>query len=180
MQSPTFRCCEPDFENANTGIGETASTSVFDPCLSVSVHCHDLGLFYAAASLKNLEFRERLQLFMLLFLENADTVQLKKYEKWWYMASWSAGKLGYPWSLASYADTVRVGESTGRKSGFFTGLNGVVIRNGITIESDKIDWDWKKMSWTIRKFLSETCTNITEEKIRTRNDNPDFHNLRSK
>ena len=60
-------------------------------------------------------------------------------------------------ALASYADTVTaVGESTRQEARLFYGINGIVIRNGITIESDKIDWNLKESCLErIRKFLSE-------------------------
>ena len=48
-------------------------------------------------------------------------------------------------ALASYADTVTaVGESTRQEARLFYGINGIVIRNGITIESDKIDWNHER------------------------------------
>jgi glycosyltransferase involved in cell wall biosynthesis len=60
-------------------------------------------------------------------------------------------------ALAAYADTVTaVGESTRQEARLFYGINGIVIRNGITIESDRIDWNLKESSLDrIRKFLSE-------------------------
>lgn len=150
----------PDFENANTGIGETASTSVFDPCLSVSVHCHDLGLFYAAARLKKLGIPVNTVATFHATLpgRTAGYSSIKKIRE--NDGTWLPGvpeNLATLEALASYADTVTaVGESTRQEVRLFYGINGVVIRNGITIESDKIDWDLKEECLErIRKFLSE-------------------------
>ncbi len=61
-------------------------------------------------------------------------------------------------ALALYADTVTAvgGESTRQEARLFYGINGIVIRNGITIESEKIDWNRKELCLSgIRNFLSE-------------------------
>ena len=60
-------------------------------------------------------------------------------------------------SLASYADAITsVSESTRQKAKLYYGFKGIVIRNGITIGSDKIDWNLKERCLEqIQQFLSE-------------------------
>ena len=48
-------------------------------------------------------------------------------------------------ALASYADTITVvGESVRQEARLFYGISGILIRNGITIGFDKINWKLKE------------------------------------
>lgn len=150
----------PNSESTKTRKGETASTQAINPCLSVSLHCHDLGLFYAAARLKKLGVPVNTVATFHATLpgRTAGYSSVKKIRE--NDGRWPSGvpeNLATLEALASYADTVTaVGESTRQEVRLFYGINGIVIRNGITIESDKIDWDLKEECLErIRKFLSE-------------------------
>lgn len=150
----------PDSNNGKADTGEAASTQAINPCLNVSLHCHDYGLFYAAARLKKLgvPVNTVATFHSTLPGRTAGYNSIKKIRE--NDSKWPAGvpeNLAALESLASYADTVTaVGESTRQEARLFYGINGIVIRNGITIVSDKIDWDLKEECLEkIRKFLSE-------------------------
>jgi glycosyltransferase involved in cell wall biosynthesis len=150
----------PNSESTKNKKGQTASTQATNPCLSVSLHCHDLGLFYAAARLKKLGIPVNTVATYHATLpgRTAGYSAVKKIRE--NDGRWPPGvpeNLASLEALASYADTVTaVGESTRQEVRLFYGINGIVIRNGITIKSDKIDWDLKEECLErIRKFLSE-------------------------
>ena len=149
-----------DSESAKTRTGEKASMQVFSPCLSVSLHCHEFGVFYAPARLKKLGIPVSTVATLHATLPGR-TAGYSSIQKIWNNDSiWPLAvpeNLAALEALALYADTVTaVGESTRQETRLFYGINGIVIRNGITIESDKIDWDLKeKCLEKIRKFLSE-------------------------
>lgn len=137
-----------------------ASTQSSIPCPGVSLHCHEFGVFYAPARLKKLGIPVNTVATLHATLPGRtagyNTIQKRRNSD----STWPSGvpeNLAALEALASYADTVTaVGESTRQEARLFYGINGIVIRNGITIESDKIDWDLKENSLErIRKFLSE-------------------------
>jgi glycosyltransferase involved in cell wall biosynthesis len=146
-------------EIAKTGTGELVSTTGFSPCPGVSLHCHEFGVFYAAARLKKLgvPVNTVATLHATLPGRNAGYNSIQKRRN-----NDSTWPLGVPENLAAlealalYADTVTaVGESTRQEARLFYGINGIVIRNGIIIESDKVDWNEKERCLEqIRKFLS--------------------------
>ncbi|MDQ1254166.1 MAG: hypothetical protein QG646_3392, partial [Euryarchaeota archaeon] len=149
-----------DSENIKTGMGEMDSNTAINPCLNVSLHCHDYGLFYAAARLKKLgtPVNTVATFHSTLPGRTSGYNSIKKIRE--NDGKWPPGvpeNLASLESLASYADTVTaVGESTRQEVRLFYGINGIVIRNGITMGSDKIDWDLKESCLErIRKFLSE-------------------------
>lgn len=137
-----------------------ASTHSSIPCPRVSLHCHEFGVFYAPARLKKLGIPVNTVATLHATLPGRtagyNTIQKRRNND----STWPSGvpeNLAALEALAAYADTVTaVGESTRQEARLFYGINGIVIRNGITIESDKIDWDLKESSLKrIRKFLSE-------------------------
>jgi glycosyltransferase involved in cell wall biosynthesis len=144
----------------NSGTPDSASTQVFIPCPGVSLHCHEFGVFYAPARLKKLGIPVNTVATLHATLPGRtagyNSIQKRRNND----STWPPGvpeNLAALEALASYADTVTaVGESTRQEARLFYGINGIVIRNGITIESDKINWDLKESSLErIRKFLSE-------------------------
>ena len=137
----------------------TGSTKGFSPCPGVSLHCHEFGVFYAAARLKKLGVPVNTVATLHATLPGRtagyNSIQKRRNND----STWPSGvpeNLAALEALALYADTVTaVGESTRQEARLFYGINGIVIRNGITIESDKIDWNQKERCLEqIRKFLS--------------------------
>jgi glycosyltransferase involved in cell wall biosynthesis len=139
---------------------ETTSIKGFSPCHGVSLHCHEFGVFYAPARLKKLSIPVSTVATLHATLPGRtagyNSIQKRRNND----STWPPGvpeNLAALEALASYADTITaVGESTRQEARLFYGINGIVIRNGITIESDKIDWNLKEGCLErIRKFLSE-------------------------
>jgi glycosyltransferase involved in cell wall biosynthesis len=139
---------------------ETNSNQGFIPCPGVSLHCHEFGVFYALARLKKLGIPASTVATLHATLPGRtagyNSIQKRRAND----SMWPSGvpeNLAALEALAVYADTVTaVGESTRQEARLFYGINGIVIRNGITIESDRIDWNLKESSLgKIRKFLSE-------------------------
>jgi glycosyltransferase involved in cell wall biosynthesis len=139
---------------------EAASTQGFIPCPGVSLHCHEFGVFYAPARLKKLGIPVSTVATLHATLPGRtagyNSIQKRRNND----STWPPGvpeNLAALETLASYAETVTaVGESTRQEARLFYGINGIVIRNGITIKSDKIDWELKERSLErIRRFLSE-------------------------
>ena len=144
----------------STETRETASTQGFIPCPGVSLHCHEFGVFYAPARLKKLGIPVNTVSTLHATLPGRtagyNSIQKRRNND----STWPPGvpeNLAALEALALYADTVTaVGESTRQEARLFYGINGIVIRNGITIKTDKIDWSLKESSLErIRKFLSE-------------------------
>ncbi len=144
----------------NTKTSYTTLTEGFIPCHKVSLHCHEFGVFYAPTRLKKLGIPVNTVATLHATLPGRtagyNSIQKRRNND----SIWPSGvpeNLAALEALASYADTVTaVGESTRQEARLFYGVNGIVIRNGITIESDKIDWTLKEISLEkIRKFLSE-------------------------
>ncbi len=130
------------------------------PCPGVSLHCHEFGVFYAPARLRKLgiPINSVATLHATLPGRTAgyNSIQKRRNND----STWPPGvpeNLASLEALAMYADMVTaVGESTRQEARLFYGINGIVIRNGITIESEKIDWNRKELCLAkIRTFLSE-------------------------
>lgn len=147
-------------DSKNSGTLDAASTQGFIPCPGVSLHCHEFGVFYASARLKKLGIPVNTVATLHATLPGRtagyNTIQKRRNND----STWPSGvpeNMAALEALAAYADTVTaVGESTRQEARLFYGINGIVIRNGITIQSDKINWDLKESSLErIRKFLSE-------------------------
>jgi glycosyltransferase involved in cell wall biosynthesis len=145
-------------ENFRTS--DLTSTQDFIPRPGVSLHCHEFGMFYAPARLKKLGIPVNTVATLHATLPGRtagyNVIRKRRNND----SIWPPGvpeNLAALEALASYADTVTaVGESTRQEARLFYGINGIVIRNGIAIESDKINWDLKESSLErIRKFLSE-------------------------
>jgi glycosyltransferase involved in cell wall biosynthesis len=144
---------------ADTWAEESAGKD-FLPCPGISLHCHEFGTFYAPARLKKLGIPINTVATLHATLPGRTagygSIQKRRNND----STWPPGvpeNLASLESLALYADTVTaVGESTRQEARLFYGINGIVIRNGITIESENIDWNRKELCLAqIRSFLSE-------------------------
>ncbi len=149
----------PAPKSAKTEMEEPVSTQGFSSCPGVSLHCHEFGVFYAAARLKKLGVPVNTVATLHATLPGRtagyNSIQKRRNND----SIWPPGvpeNLAALEALALYADTVTaVGESTRQEARLFYGVNGIVLRNGIVIESDKIDWNRKdRCLEQIRKFLS--------------------------
>jgi glycosyltransferase involved in cell wall biosynthesis len=146
-------------ENNKTVIEETASAQGFRPCPGVSLHCHEFPVFYAGARLKKLGVPVNTVATLHATLPGRTAGYGSILKRRNNDSIWPSGvpvNLAALEALALYADTVTaVGESTRQEARLFYGINGIVIRNGINIESDKIDLNRKESCLEqIRKFLS--------------------------
>jgi glycosyltransferase involved in cell wall biosynthesis len=130
------------------------------PCPGISLHCHEFGTFYAPARLKKLGVPTNTIATLHATLPGRtagyNSIQKRRNND----STWPPGvpeNFASLEALARYADTVTaVGESTRQEAKLFYGIDGIVIRNGITIEFEKIDWNRKELCLTrIRNFLSE-------------------------
>lgn len=145
---------------ADTWAEKDRSNKDLIPCPGISLHCHEFGTFYAPARLKKLGVPVNAVATLHATLPGRaagyDSIQKRRNND----STWPPGvpeNLAFLESLAMYADTVTaVGESTRQEARLFYGINSIVIRNGITIESEKIDWNRKELCLErIRDFLSE-------------------------
>ncbi len=130
------------------------------PCPRVSLHCHEFGTFYAPTRLKKLGIPvstiATLHATLPGRVAGHNSVQkIRKNDSIW--SSDVPENLAALEVLAAYADTVTaVGESTRQEAKLFYGIDGIVVRNGIRIGTNKIDWDRKERCLgNIQNFLSE-------------------------
>ena len=130
------------------------------PKVRVSLHCHEFGVFYAAARLKKLGVPVR-SVCTLHATVPGRTAGYKSLQK--VAQNDSRMEIGTPTgfatleALARYADAVTfVGDSTMKEAMLFYRLKGIVIRNGIDVETQEIDWDKKERCRAkIQEFLAD-------------------------
>jgi glycosyltransferase involved in cell wall biosynthesis len=130
------------------------------PKVRISLHCHEFGVFYALTRLKKLGVPVRTvsTLHATVPGRTAGYNALQKIAQ-----NDSKMEPGTPLgfatleSMARYADAVTfVGDSTMKEAMLFYSLKGFVVRNGIDIEIDDIDWAKKeKCRKKIQKFLAD-------------------------
>jgi len=130
------------------------------PKVRVSLHCHEFGVFYAVARLKKLGIpvRSVCTLHATVPGRTAGYRSLKKIAE-----NDSRMEPGTPLgfatmeALARYADAVTfVGDSTMKEAMLFYRLKGIIIRNGIEVEAEDIDWEKKdRCRARIQKFLAD-------------------------
>lgn len=118
------------------------------PKVRISLHCHEFGVFYAAARLEKLGIPVR-TLCTFHATVPGRTAGYRSLEK--IRRNDSKMEPGTPLgfaaleALARYADGVTfVGDSTMKEAMLFHRMKGVVIRNGIDVRVDRIDWDKKE------------------------------------
>ncbi len=130
------------------------------PKVRISIHCHEFGVFYAAARLKKLGVPVR-TVCTLHATVPGRTAGYKSLQK--IAQSDSKMEPGTPIGfavlegLARYADVVTfVGDSTMKEAMLFHRLKGIVIRNGIDVQIPEIDWDKKESCRArIQQFLAD-------------------------
>ncbi|VVB72716.1 Glycogen synthase [uncultured archaeon] len=139
------------------------------PKVRVSLHCHEFGVFYAAARLKKLgvPVRTVCTLHATVPGRTAGFRSIQKIAK-----NDSQMEPGTPLgfatleALARYSDAVTfVGDSTMKEAMLFHRLKGIVIRNGIDADSEDIDWDKKNLCRAkIQKFLADNLYKFCDGK----------------
>jgi glycosyltransferase involved in cell wall biosynthesis len=139
------------------------------PKVRVSLHCHEFGVFYAAARCKKLGVAIR----SVCTLHATVPGRVAGYKTLAKVAQNDSHMdpgtpLGFAAleGLARYADVVTfVGDSTMKEAMLFYRMKGIVIRNGIDVEAEEIDWDKKdRCRNKIQKFLSENLYNQCDGK----------------
>jgi glycosyltransferase involved in cell wall biosynthesis len=130
------------------------------PKVRISLHCHEFGVFYAVARLKKLgvPVRSVCTLHATVPGRTAGYKSLQKIAK-----NDSKMEPGTPLgfanleAMARYADAVTfVGDSTMKEAMLFYRLKGIIIRNGIDVEVEDIDWEKKdRCRAKIQKFLAD-------------------------
>lgn len=139
------------------------------PKMRVSLHCHEFGVFYALARLKKLgvPVRTVATLHATVPGRTAGYKSLRKIAQ-----NDSLMEPGTPLgfaaleALARYADVATfVGDSTMKEAMLFYNLKGLVIRNGIDVDQDDIDWTKKEMCRIkIQKFLADNLYKFCDGK----------------
>ena len=130
------------------------------PKVRVSLHCHEFGVFYAAARLEKLGIPVK-TVCTLHATVPGRTAGYKSLEKIAQNDPTMEPSTPFGFAtlegLALYADAVTfVGNSTMKEAMLFHHLKGIVVRNGIDVEAEKIDWDKKERCRAkIQDFLSE-------------------------
>ncbi|MEE8358797.1 MAG: glycosyltransferase family 4 protein [Candidatus Hydrothermarchaeales archaeon] len=128
---------------------------------SVSLHCHEFGVFYAGARLKKLRTPN---------VKTVATFHATKVGRSWGSevidkissndGSWhpyTAEGLAQMEALAKYFDSATcVGDTTRLEARLFYGIDSIVVPNGILVDTDTVDWKKKKICREkIQNFLSE-------------------------
>lgn len=139
------------------------------PKVRVSLHCHEFGVFYAIARLKKLGVPVR-SVATLHATVPGRTAGSRTLEK--IVRNDSKMEPGTPLgfatleALARYADTVTfVGDSTMKEAMLFHHLKGIVIRNGIDVDAEEIDWAKKdRCRAKIQKFLADNLYKFCDGK----------------
>ncbi|NYT02969.1 MAG: glycogen synthase [Methanosarcinales archaeon] len=130
------------------------------PKMRVSLHCHEFGLFYAIARLKAMGVPVRTMATLHATTPgraagHKSLEMIARNQKKWVPGTPVA--FASLEKLARYADVVTfVGDSTMKEAMLFLDLKGIVVRNGVVVETDEIDWDKKdRCRARIQSFLSE-------------------------
>ncbi len=149
----------------DTAVSEFARSIM--PKMRVSLHCHEFSVFYAIARLKKLGVPTRIvaTLHATVPGRTAGYGALQKIIK--NDSRMDPGTpLGFSTleSLARYADAVTfVGDSTMKEAMLFYRLKGIVVRNGINLDVDEIDWAKKDICrQKIQKFLADTLYKLCD------------------
>ncbi|MBN2110844.1 MAG: glycosyltransferase [Methanosarcinaceae archaeon] len=155
-------------EYHDTAVSEFAASLL--PSIQVSIHCHEFGVFYAAARLERMDVKvQTVATYHATIPGRSSGHQSirKVREK---DSSWDSGvpsNFAKLESLASYADVVTaVGDSTLKEIKLFYGIDSIVVRNGIDINQDDIQWENKQeCRRRIQEFLSEKIYNVYDSKV---------------
>jgi len=126
----------------------------------VSLQCHEYGVFYAGARLE-LQGVPISTMATLHATKVGRTLGAKALDQMTTNnASWPSYApkgLAELEKLAKYFDAVTfVGDTTRMEAKLFYGLDGIIVRNGIDVESDEINWEKKKSCRAkIQNYLAE-------------------------
>lgn len=130
------------------------------PKISISLHCHEFGVFYSIARLEKmgLPIRTVATFHATIPGRTAGYRSISKIRN--NNSSFDTGvneafaKLE---SLASYADAVTaVGDSTRKEARLFYGIDSKLVRNGIETIEGSMDWDNKELyRKRIQEFMSD-------------------------
>lgn len=154
---------EPAEKYADKAVSEFARSVL--PKIRISLHCHEFGVFYALARLKALGQPVRTMATLHATVPgraagHRSLEMIARNEKNW--PPNTPVSMAALEGLARYADIVTfVGDSTMKEAMLFHDLKGIVIRNGIEVEQDHIDWEKKnRCRARIQKFLSDALYNL--------------------
>jgi glycosyltransferase involved in cell wall biosynthesis len=137
------------------------------PKVRISLHCHEFGVFYALARLKKLGVPVR-TISTLHATVPGRTAGYKTLQKIAQNNSdmESGTPLGFAGleSLARYADAVTfVGDSTMKEAMLFYNLKGFVVRNGIDVDNDDIEWTKKEQCRAkIQRFIADNLFKFSD------------------
>ncbi|MDW7732737.1 MAG: glycosyltransferase, partial [Methanolobus sp.] len=155
-------------EYHDTAVSEFATSLL--PHVQVSLHCHEFGVFYAAARLekKGVNVQTVATYHATIPGRSSGHRSIQKVRE--KDSSWDSGvpvNFAKLESLSSYADVVTaVGDSTLKEIKLFYGIDSIVVRNGIDLHQDDIQWEKKKeYRRKIQEFLSEKIYNVYDSKI---------------
>lgn len=131
------------------------------PKVRVSLHCHEFGVFYAVARLKKLGTPVRVVCTLHATVPGRTAGHRTLYKIARNDTEMEPGTpLGFAGleALARYADVVTfVGSSTMKEAMLFYRLKGIVVRNGIEIEREEIDWEKKdRCRARIQRFIADS------------------------
>ncbi|MFQ6051877.1 MAG: glycogen synthase [Candidatus Hydrothermarchaeota archaeon] len=126
----------------------------------VSLHCHEFGVFFAAArlELKRVPINTLATFHATIVGRSYGASVLEKVYNndptWNPAAPEGLAKLE---ELAKYADSITfVGDTTRKEARLFYGVDGIVVRNGIEVDKDHIDWEKKEKCRTrIQEFVAK-------------------------
>lgn len=140
------------------------------PSVEVSLHCHEFGVFYAAARLERLGVSVHTVATYHATIPGrvAGHQSIRKIRD--KDSSWDSGvpvNFAKLESLSSYADVVTaVGDSTRKEVKLFYGIDAIVVRNGVDLDSSDIDWPKKARNRKrIQEFLSENIYKVFNSKV---------------
>jgi len=157
-----------EMEYSDKAVSEFAASLL--PSVQVSLHCHEFGVFYAAARLEKLGAGVHTVATYHATIPGrvaGHRSLLKIREK---DSSWDSGvpvNFAKLESLSSHVDVVTaVGDSTRKEVKLFYGIDAIVVRNGIDLNSDDIDWEKKTGHRNkIQRFLSEKIYKVFDSKV---------------
>ena len=153
------------------------------PKVRVSLHCHEFGVFYAAARLKKLGVPVRTVCTLHATVPGRTArLQVAAEDRPKRLQDGARHSMGFATleALARYADAVTfVGDSTMKEAMLFYRLKGIVIRNGIDVETKEIDWDKKdRCRAKIQKFLADNIYKYCDGKcVESGEHNSHLHHL---
>ena len=129
-----------------------------------SLHCHEFGVFYAAARLEKLGIpvKTLCTLHATFPAGRPATGLWRRSGRTTQDGSRNPSGFAALEALARYADGSHSwGDSTMKEAMLFHRMKGMVIRNGIDVRGDRIDWDKKDAAGTgFRISSSRTSTRI--------------------